>query len=80
MLKDIRLHIHSDEALQTQIEEDFARQIKETHTKNVEAFRRFIPSLLPLIQSLSSKNISTFCPLPNSLNVIIRIWCMRYIC
>ena len=61
MLKDIRLHIHSDEALQTQIEEDFARQIRETHAKNVEAFKRNIPSLSPFIQNLRSKNISTFC-------------------
>ena len=48
MLKNVRLHIELDEVKQLELESKLANRIASTHKKNLAAFKRFIPSMLPL--------------------------------
>jgi hypothetical protein len=61
MLKNIRLHIEKDEEKQVALEEKLAKHISITQRENINAFQRYIPSLLPYIRSSQSHNISIFC-------------------
>lgn len=56
MLKNIRLHIEKNEQKQAVLDEKLAQHILETQHRNVNAFQRNIPSLLPYIDS---KNLSS---------------------
>jgi hypothetical protein len=60
MLKNIRLHIEKDEQLQAKLDEKLAKQIIETHSSNINAFQRSIPSLLPYVQNTDLANYSIF--------------------
>jgi hypothetical protein len=60
MLKNIRLHIEKDEQLQAKLDEKLAKQIIETHSSNINAFQRSIPSLLPYVQNTDLANYSVF--------------------
>ncbi len=60
MLKNIRLHIEKDEQLQAELDEKLAKQIIETHSSNINAFQRSIPSLLPYVQNTDLANYSIF--------------------
>jgi hypothetical protein len=60
MLKNISLHIEKDEQLQAKLDEKLAKQIIETHSSNINAFQRSIPSLLPYVQNTDLANYSIF--------------------
>ena len=60
MLKNIRLHIEKDEEKQAELDNELASQILENRKNNINAFRRNIPSLSPLIQGLNLTNYSVF--------------------
>jgi hypothetical protein len=60
MLKNIRLHIEKDEQQQAELDEKLAKQIIETHSSNINAFQRNIPSLLPYVQNTDLANYSIF--------------------
>ena len=60
MLKNIRLHIEKDEHKQGELDEKLAKKIIETHSINVNAFQRNIPSLLPYVQNTDLANYSIF--------------------
>jgi hypothetical protein len=60
MLKNIRLHIEKDEKKQTELDEEFAKKIINTHSSNVMAFQRNIPSLLPYVKDTDLANYSIF--------------------
>lgn len=70
MLKNVRLHIETDEEKQNILEEKLARHITDTHNSNVNAFQRHIPSLLPLITGISSKTLSIFCNKYGEYNIV----------
>lgn len=70
MLKNIRLHIETDDSKQQALEEKLAQHISETHEKNINAFQRQIPSLLPLLKNTSSQNISIFCNKFGEYNIV----------
>ncbi|MFT6993205.1 MAG: hypothetical protein ACJASL_005207, partial [Paraglaciecola sp.] len=60
MLKNIRLHIEKDEQQQAKLDEKLAKLIIETHSSNINAFQRNIPSLLPYVQNTDLANYSVF--------------------
>jgi hypothetical protein len=60
MLKNIRLHIEKDEHKQGELDEKLAKQLIETHSSNINAFQRNIPSLLPYVQNTDLANYSVF--------------------
>ena len=60
MLKNIRLHVEKDEKKQAELDEKLAQQIIETHSNNINAFQRNIPSLLPYVQNTDLANYSIF--------------------
>jgi hypothetical protein len=60
MLKNIRLHIEKDEQKQAELDEKLAKLIIETHSSNINAFQRNIPSLLPYVQNTDLANYSIF--------------------
>jgi hypothetical protein len=60
MLKNIRLHIEKDEQKQAELDEKLAKQIIETHSSNINAFQRNIPSLLEYVQNTDLANHSIF--------------------
>ncbi|WP_102795726.1 6-hydroxymethylpterin diphosphokinase MptE-like protein [Bowmanella denitrificans] len=70
MLKDIRQHIEQDETRQEQLEADLARLIEKTHHQNIEAFLRYIPSLLPIVTNIHTQNIGVFANKWGQLNLV----------
>ena len=60
MLKNIRLHIEKDEKKQAELDEKLAQQIIETHSSNINAFQRNIPSLISYVQNTDLANYSVF--------------------
>jgi hypothetical protein len=60
MLKNIRLHIENDEQKQAKLDEKLAKQIIKTHSSNINAFQRNIPSLLSYVKNTDLANYSIF--------------------
>ena len=61
MLNDIRLQLCSDEQLQSRNEAAMSSQIQQNQRESINAFKRYIPSLLPYAFSQAKSNISIFC-------------------
>lgn len=70
MLQDIRLHIEQDEERQVELEQQLSQHIDSTHRQSVEGFRRYIPSLLPLVRKVETQNIGVFCNKFAELNLV----------
>ena len=70
MLKNVRLHIELDEVKQLELESKLANRIASTHKKNLAAFKRFIPSMLPFVQQISLDSISPFSNKDGDINLI----------
>ena len=60
MLKNIRLHIKKDEQKQAELDETLAKQILKTHSSNINAFQRNIPSLITYVKNTDLANYSIF--------------------
>lgn len=70
MLKNIRLHIEKDEEKQVALEEKLAKHISITQKDNINAFQRYIPSLLSYVKRAKSQNISIFCNKYSRFNIV----------
>ena len=70
MLKDIRLHIEDDEEKQFLLEKELARHINKTQKDNINAFQRFMPSLLNYLSKDKSANISLICNKSGHINIV----------
>lgn len=70
MLKNIRLHIEREEDKQKELEKKLAQHIAEVQNENINAFQRFIPSLVPYIYQSTSQNIAIFCNKFGKFNVV----------
>lgn len=70
MIKNIRLHIDSDEADQLEREKQLAEHIQKTKKQNIEAFKRNIPSIVPLATEITAQNISIFCNKWGQYNIV----------
>ncbi|WP_334063202.1 motility associated factor glycosyltransferase family protein [Alteromonas genovensis] len=70
MLNQIQLHIHNDEEEQLKVEEKVAVELSQRYRENVEAFRRYIPSLLPTITSDKTSNSTILCNKYGGLNLV----------
>jgi hypothetical protein len=70
MLNDIRVHIHSNEEVQEEIEVRSAVHIEKTHKQNKLAFSKYIPSLINELHSISSSNVSIFCNQNEEYNIV----------
>ncbi|MGB3727490.1 MAG: 6-hydroxymethylpterin diphosphokinase MptE-like protein [Glaciecola sp.] len=60
MLNDIRLHVAADDALQSQYEQKFAREIKHRELNNIAAFKRYMPNVAAIIDQLPVGGWSIF--------------------
>ncbi len=60
MLNDIRLHVDADDALQSQYEQKFAREIKHRELNNIAAFKRYMPNVAAIIDQLPVGGWSIF--------------------
>ncbi|KXI27901.1 6-hydroxymethylpterin diphosphokinase MptE-like protein [Paraglaciecola hydrolytica] len=70
MLKNIKLHIEQDELLQDSLEAKLAQHITHTKHQNINAFQRHIPSLVAIIDSAQSQNISLICNKFEKFNIV----------
>ena len=70
MLKNIRLHIDKDEERQAVLEQQFAQRISDIHKQNINAFQRYMPSVLPYIQNTQSQNIALFTNKKGEANIV----------
>lgn len=61
MLKNIRLHLDTDDDKQAALEQQLSERIALQYKKNTQAFRATIPSLLPLVSNIQTQNIALFC-------------------
>ncbi len=60
MLKDIRIHLASDDGIQEALEQALSKHIVTNHRNSILAFARHIPSLVPQVKKVSTENISLF--------------------
>ena len=70
MLKNIKLHLNQDEDLQAEREQKLAQDMAGIFKKNINAFQRFMPNLLPVVKNVSSTNISIFCNKDGECNLV----------
>ena len=70
MLNQIQLHIHENEEKQLEVEERFSKEIHSRQKNGIEAFRRYIPSLLPTLTRHNSKTSTVFCNKHGEVNII----------
>ena len=70
MLNQIRSHLSSCSKEQRLLEEIFAKQISALRYANVEAFKRNIPSLVPLIENTDNGNFTIFCNKFGEANIV----------
>lgn len=70
MLKNIRFHIDQDEDQQRILETNIADRITHTQNKNINAFQRYMPSLLGYLEGAKSQNISLFCNQRSEFNIV----------
>jgi len=70
MLKDIRIHLAAEEAEQEHLEQALSRHIVANHRRNVMAFARHIPSLVPEVQNVTTQNIAIFANKSGEYNIV----------
>lgn len=70
MLKDIRIHLASDESEQELLEQELSRHIVANHRRNVMAFARHIPSLVSDVQNVKTQNIAIFANKNGDYNIV----------
>ncbi|WOI36651.1 6-hydroxymethylpterin diphosphokinase MptE-like protein [Alteromonas sp. CI.11.F.A3] len=70
MLNKIQFHIDENEQKQQQIEMEAAKLIQRRNHEGVEAFKRYIPNLLPSLTSNRSRSATVFCNRLGNINII----------
>lgn len=70
MLNQIQLHVHEDEGTQREIEARVAKDIRQCYHESVEAIKRHIPSLLPVIAESKTSNFTVMCNKEGELNLV----------
>lgn len=70
MLHDIRLHLDSDESSQAVIEQRMAEHINSRQRANIEAFKKYIPSVYEVIGAIPFEKASIFVDKNASTNIV----------
>ncbi len=70
MLKNIKLHVEDNEALQADLESQLANLIQLRLKENIQAFQRNIPNLVPFVRNAVSHNVAIFCNKTGEPNVV----------
>ena len=70
MLKDIRMHLAADDDKQDMLEQQLSKDIVANHRLNTMAFSRYIPSLLPEVQNVTTENIAIFANQNGQYNIV----------
>lgn len=70
MLKNINLHIHSNEEEQDLIESELALKVDENSKESKNALQRFIPSLAQIVSKHSQQRYSILCTKNNEFNIV----------
>ncbi len=70
MLDNIRAHLHSDEAVQLDIEAKAAERLQSTFAQNRRAFQRYVPAMRQQIEQLAWFNLGVFCNKDGEYNIV----------
>lgn len=70
MLKNIKLHLDSDEDKQLLLDAELARHIAKTHKKNVYAFAKSMPSLVDIVTTVDNGYVSVFINKYGDVNLV----------
>lgn len=70
MLKNIQLHISSDEELQSLIEHKAANKVKENQKRNLQAFKRLMPNAYTVLCKASNSSESIFINRDGEVDII----------
>lgn len=70
MLKDIKLHLASDEDKQLLLDVELAKHIAKTHKKNIYAFAKSMPSLMNIITMENNGSVSVFSNKQGDINLV----------
>lgn len=70
MLDNIRAHLHSEEAVQLDIEAKAAERLQSTFAKNRRAFQRYVPAMHQQIGQLAWLNLGVFCNKESEYNIV----------
>lgn len=70
MLKNIRLHLETDEDKQLLLEEKLALHLVDTLNENINSFQRNIPSVVPYISNVNETNLAIFCNKFGEYNIV----------
>lgn len=70
MLKNIKLHIDSDEEHQAELEKALAADLQTTFNENLRAFKSKIPSLEKYVKSAVNQNVSIICNQHGEANIV----------
>ncbi|MEC9260641.1 MAG: 6-hydroxymethylpterin diphosphokinase MptE-like protein [Pseudomonadota bacterium] len=70
MLKNIKLHLDSDEDRQLLLDGELARHIAKTHKKNVYAFAQSMPSMMNVVTTEDKGYVSVFSNKQGDINLV----------
>ncbi|AWB67782.1 hypothetical protein C2869_15715 [Saccharobesus litoralis] len=70
MLKNIRLHVETDEEKQNKIESELSHEIERIYKNNLVAFQQHAPSMEPYVKNLKASNIAIFCNKNGDHNIV----------
>lgn len=70
MLKDIRIHLDSDDKRQGELEKQLAEKAITNYRRNLSAFKAYIPNLAQTIEQGKSSNISIFTNSNGEFNIV----------
>lgn len=70
MLKNIKLHLDSDEDKQLLLDGELARHISKTHRKNVYAFAQSMPSMMDIVTTEDKGYVSVFSNKHGDINLV----------
>lgn len=70
MLKDIRIHLDSDEQKQSELEKSLAERATRNYRRNLAAFKAYVPNLANSIEQSTTLDISIFTNRNGELNIV----------
>lgn len=70
MLKNIQLHISSDEELQSSLEHNAANKVKENQKRNLQAFKRLMPNVYKVLCNATNSSESIYINREGEIDII----------
>ena len=70
MLKDVRIHLDTDEKRQNAREREVAALIMQNVRRNEATFKAYVPSLVKVVKQAQSQHISVFINRFGNINIV----------